>query len=96
MLSKLPEPLRKKVMEAIMDLNDTILSRRLPRILVIGRRGAGKSSLINAIFREPVASTGSVKSQLERLNGILTRVLMGSSNFSNTRGLGDRTKPESR
>jgi len=36
---------------------------RSPRFMVIGRRGAGKSSLINAIFDASVAKVGAVEAQ---------------------------------
>jgi len=34
---------------------------RVARVTVVGRRGAGKSSLLNAIANEPLAKTGAVE-----------------------------------
>ncbi|EER45886.1 putative small GTP-binding domain protein [Actinobacillus minor NM305] len=55
LLSKLPEELRQEVKKRLIDvINYT------PRIGVMGKSGAGKSSLINAIVGKQVCKTGGV------------------------------------
>jgi predicted GTPase len=59
----LPNPPRDSINKEIHIIQELIMHSRPPRIMIIGRRGAGKSSLINAIFQEEVAAVGSVSSE---------------------------------
>ncbi|MBL7135856.1 MAG: 50S ribosome-binding GTPase [Candidatus Marinimicrobia bacterium] len=61
-IPKLPEPIRSLVEAEISKLREVIMEARAPRFAIVGRRGAGKSSLINAIFSNKVAEVGDVKS----------------------------------
>jgi len=60
LLKKLPGPVRKKVEESVDELEELLKDARPPRLAVIGRRGSGKSSLINALYGRPVTATSSV------------------------------------
>lgn len=88
-LDKIPSPLKDKISKEFNELKGMILDGRPPRILVVGSRGAGKSSVINAIFREKVAEVGAVISETKKpewhsyvKNGSKIDVL-------DTRGIGD-------
>jgi uncharacterized protein (DUF697 family)/predicted GTPase len=62
-VSQLPTPLRQPIEKELNELLHIVEDIRSPRFMVIGRRGAGKSSLINAIFDAPVARVGAVEAQ---------------------------------
>jgi predicted GTPase len=62
-LSRLPEPLRKELEQVLSELRSIVEEVRTPRFMILGRRGAGKSSLINAIFNAPVAEVGAYKAK---------------------------------
>lgn len=59
-LQGLPTPLGEGLRQRIAELRELLVERRAPRLVLVGRRGAGKSTLINAIFAEPVAGVGDV------------------------------------
>lgn len=62
-VSRLPPPLRERLEKELNDLLRLVEDIRSPRFMLFGRRGAGKSSLINAIFDAYVAKTGAVEAQ---------------------------------
>ncbi|WP_040375550.1 GTPase [Peribacillus psychrosaccharolyticus] len=53
---------KQKMTEQIMKLKLLTVDSREPRIALVGRRGSGKSSLINAMFGEEKQYVSSVKS----------------------------------
>jgi predicted GTPase len=92
---KLPGPVKEKIKAEVIKIKEMIVDNRPPRIMIIGRRGAGKSSLINAIFRERVAKVGAVVSETGKAEWHTFQNGKGAVRILDTRGLGDRTKPES-
>lgn len=62
-LSRLPSPLKEQVEAELKELLSLAEDVRTPRFMVIGRRGAGKSTLVNALFNAPVAKVGAVTAQ---------------------------------
>jgi uncharacterized protein (DUF697 family)/predicted GTPase len=63
LLDRLPAPVRRKMEKELQDLLALVRDRRPPRFLMVGRRGSGKSSLLNAVFGRRVAEVGPVRSQ---------------------------------
>lgn len=94
-IDRLPNPPRESIKREFTKIKEMILENRPPRIMVIGRRGAGKSSLINAIFQEKVAAIGSVLSETGKAEWHTFENKKGAIQILDTRGIGDRTKPES-
>jgi predicted GTPase len=62
-LSHLPPPLKAQVERELKELLHILEEVRSPRFMVVGRRGSGKSTLINALFNAPVAKVGAVEAQ---------------------------------
>ncbi len=94
MSNMIPPEQKEKLKREIKMLKELLLDKRSPRLMIIGRRGAGKSSLINAIFGERVADTGAVLSKTGRSQYYAYQSSRGKLDILDTRGLGDRTKPE--
>ncbi|GAK13473.1 hypothetical protein JCM19039_3322 [Geomicrobium sp. JCM 19039] len=66
LVPKLPANIKQKVLPEIEKLEDLLVDTRPPKFAIVGRRGAGKSTLINAIFQDQVADVGSVTAETER------------------------------
>lgn len=62
-ISFLPPILKQQVERELQELLALLEDIRSPRFMVLGRRGAGKSTLINALFNAPVAKVGAVETQ---------------------------------
>ncbi|QQK75580.1 50S ribosome-binding GTPase [Salicibibacter cibarius] len=65
-IPKLPSNIQKRVIGEVERLEELFVDSRPPRFAIIGRRGAGKSTLVNAIFQAPVAEVGAVTAETER------------------------------
>ncbi|HAX75589.1 MAG TPA: hypothetical protein DCY88_07105 [Cyanobacteria bacterium UBA11372] len=61
-LSPLPDWVKRDIERYLNEIDSLILASRPPRFMIFGQRGAGKSSLINAIFGANVAEVGHVRS----------------------------------
>ena len=94
-LSVLPAPVQKRVGKELLKLQELVLQQRPPRLLIVGRRGSGKSSLINAIFRRPVAAIGPVRAQTGKGAWYTYRAPPGELQILDSRGFGESTRPES-
>ncbi|MUV36998.1 GTPase Der [Lentibacillus sp. JNUCC-1] len=91
--SRLPEKVKGIVQEELNNLRAFTLDARPARIAIVGRRGAGKSSLINAIFGEQRAEIGDVKAQTGAGKWYAYESELGSLEILDTRGLGEADKP---
>lgn len=75
-------------------LRSFIVDARPARIAIVGRRGAGKSSLINAMFGEARAEVGHTKSQTGIGTWYEYESQLGSIDILDTRGLGEASRPD--
>jgi predicted GTPase len=90
----LPGGLGDKLAAEVATLKELLMDARPPKLLVVGRRGAGKSSLVNAIVGENVAAVGSVLAQTGTLRWYSYATSRGELRLLDTRGLGDSSRPE--
>jgi predicted GTPase/uncharacterized protein (DUF697 family) len=87
----LPPGIREKA-ERYLEEMEELLSNRAPRFGIVGRRGAGKSSLVNAMFGEKVSEIGAVVPETERGKWHVFKSSRGELEILDTRGLGEGTK----
>jgi predicted GTPase len=66
LLERLPLDVAKDVRVRISTLRTLLLDKRPPALVLVGRRGAGKSSVVNALFGAKVAELGHVTAQTGR------------------------------
>jgi predicted GTPase len=90
----LPAGLGDKLAGEVRTLKELLMEARPPKLMVVGRRGAGKSSLVNAIVGENVAAVGSVLAQTGTLRWYPYATSRGELRLLDTRGLGDSSRPE--
>jgi predicted GTPase/uncharacterized protein (DUF697 family) len=85
---------KQKAEENIRMLREMLLEQRPPRFAILGRRGAGKSTLINAIFGEKVANVGAVKAQTVHPTWYDYTGTKGTICLLDTRGVQEGAEPE--
>ncbi len=66
LLESVPMDMGKDLRARIATLRTLLLDKRPPALALLGRRGAGKSSLVNALFGSKVAELGHVTAQTGR------------------------------
>jgi len=90
----LPGGLGGKLAGELRTLEELLMEARPPKLMVVGRRGAGKSSLVNAVVGEQLAAVGSVLAQTGELRWYAHATARGELRLLDTRGLGDSSRPE--
>lgn len=93
-LDALPGPIKKKVERDLVKLRELVLEQRLPRLLIVGRRGSGKSSLINAIFGSSMAGVGPVRAHTGKGTWYTYSTDQGDLRILDTRGFGEGSRPD--
>ena len=94
LLDKLPDAVARGVKDKIKELRLLLLEQRAPRLALVGRRGSGKSSLINALFGAPVAAVGHEKAQTGSGRWWTYGGDDGALEILDTRGLQEGTEPD--
>jgi uncharacterized protein (DUF697 family)/GTP-binding protein EngB required for normal cell division len=74
-------------------LRTTILEQRPPAFALVGRRGSGKSSLINALASAKLAELGHVRAQTGRGRWIDHQTARGALSILDTRGVQEGSSP---
>lgn len=90
----LPDGTLSEVRSKIALLRTILLERRAPAFALVGRRGAGKSSLVNALFGARVAEVGHVKAQTGRGKWFDHASERGAISILDTRGVQEGSKPQ--
>lgn len=92
--TKISKKQKSQIKSEIQGLKSFVVDQRPARIAIVGRRGAGKSSLINAIFGELRAEIGDYKSQTGAGKWYAYENERGAIDILDTRGLGESDRPD--
>lgn len=90
----LPDATVKDLRQKIGLLRTILLEQRAPALALVGRRGAGKSSLVNALFGEKVAEVGHVRARTGRGTWFDHVSERGTLSVLDTRGIQEGSRPE--
>jgi predicted GTPase len=93
LLDRLPLDIAKDLRGRIALLRTLVLEKRPPALVLVGRRGAGKSSLVNAMFGAKVAELGHVTAQTGRGRWYDYVREGGALSILDTRGLQEGAPP---
>jgi len=93
MLQFLPDGAAKNLVSKIGTLRGLLLEQRPPAFVLVGRRGAGKSSLVNALFGQKVATVGHVRAQTGRGTWYEHVAESGTIHLLDTRGMQEGGAP---
>lgn len=93
LIGALPSDAARELKNRISIVRGILLEQRPPAFALIGRRGAGKSSLVNALFGAPVADVGHVKSQTGRGRWFDYESPAGVLSILDTRGVQEGSAP---
>ena len=93
LLDRLPVEVAKDLRVRIATLRTVMLEKRPPALVLVGRRGAGKSSLVNALFGAKVAELGHVTAQTGRGRWYDYEREGGSMSILDTRGVQEGSPP---
>jgi uncharacterized protein len=93
LLERLPLDVAKEVRTRIAVLRTLLLEKRPPALVLVGRRGAGKSSIVNALFGAKVAELGHVTAQTGRGRWYDYEREGGAMSILDTRGMQEGSAP---
>lgn len=93
LLGSLPSDAARDLKTRIANLRGLMIEQRPPALALVGRRGAGKSSLLNALVGEKVAELGHVRGQTGRGRWFEVTTERGSLSILDTRGIQEGSKP---
>ena len=93
LMSWLPLDAAKAARVRIATLRQVLLEKRPPALVLVGRRGAGKSSVVNALFGAKVAELGHVTAQTGKGRWYKYERGGGSMSILDTRGVQEGSVP---
>jgi uncharacterized protein len=93
LLERLPLDAGKEVRARITTLRTLLLDKRPPALVLVGRRGAGKSSVVNALFGAKLAELGHVTAQTGRGRWYDYERDGGAMSILDTRGMQEGSAP---
>jgi predicted GTPase len=93
LIERLPLEVAKDLRARIATLRTVLLEKRPPALVLVGRRGAGKSSVVNALFSAKVAELGHVTAQTGRGRWYEFEREGGAMSILDTRGLQEGSAP---
>jgi uncharacterized protein len=93
LLDRLPLELAKELRGRLATLRTVMLEKRPPALVLVGRRGAGKSSVVNALFGARVAELGHVTAQTGRGRWYDYEREGGMMSILDTRGVQEGSPP---
>jgi uncharacterized protein (DUF697 family)/GTP-binding protein EngB required for normal cell division len=93
LLERLPLDVAKDLRTRIATLRTVLLEKRPPALVLVGRRGAGKSSLVNALLGVKVAELGHVTAQTGKGRWYEVERGGGAMSILDTRGLQEGSAP---
>jgi predicted GTPase len=93
LVDRLPVDVAKDLRVRIATLRALVLEKRPPALLLVGRRGAGKSSVVNALFGARVAALGHVTAQTGRGRWYEYERDGGAMSILDTRGMQEGSAP---
>ncbi|MGF1511465.1 MAG: GTPase family protein [Myxococcota bacterium] len=93
LLDRLPDVVAKETKTKIAELRRLLLQQRAPRLVLVGRRGSGKSSLVNALFGREVAEVGHESATTGTATWFTYRDASGTLEVLDTRGLQEGAAP---
>jgi predicted GTPase len=93
LLDRLPMDVAKDLRTRIATLRTVVLDKRPPALVLVGRRGAGKSSLVNALFGAKLAELGHVTAQTGRGRWYDYKRDGGAMSILDTRGVQEGSPP---
>jgi predicted GTPase/uncharacterized protein (DUF697 family) len=93
LLDALPSKKAKQAREKLSQVRELLLDQRSPRFALVGRRGSGKSSLINALFGEALADVGHEKAQTGAPQWFRYESERGAMELLDTRGFQEAHAP---
>jgi uncharacterized protein (DUF697 family)/GTP-binding protein EngB required for normal cell division len=93
LLGRLPMHAAGDARDRIATLRQVLLEKRPPALVLVGRRGAGKSSLVNALFGSKMAELGHVTAQTGQGRWYKYEREGGSMSILDTRGVQEGSIP---
>ena len=93
LLERLPLDVAKDLRARVATLRTVLLDKRPPALVLVGRRGAGKSSLVNALFGAKMAELGHVTAQTGRGRWYTYERGGGAMRVLDTRGMQEGGSP---
>ena len=93
LLGMLPSAAAKDMRNRIETLRTLMVEQRPPALVLVGRRGSGKSSLINALVGAKAAEVGHVRGQTGRGRWFSVDTGRGELTLLDTRGVQEGSRP---